>query len=188
MTDPLPTLSRADFDQLLARAIRVDAEGAERLDLEKARSIAAELGVSTTAWETALCEQEADRASAELARVARKERTRLKLVALAGIAAGVLSGALANRLSDGVMLLGGFSIVVAAGLMIDGLRHRSVRQTQLELASWWGAVLSGIFLGLGQIHIDPIVFVGTAWTGSALLTWALDRFRNKAQATPPLVI
>ena len=55
MDDPL---SRTEFDRLIARASKLDADGIGQLDLERARAIALEVGISPAAWDAALAERE----------------------------------------------------------------------------------------------------------------------------------
>ena len=185
MTEQPASLSRVAFDRLIARAIKLDEEGNERIDLERARAIADELGISASAWEAALRErgwaQEGGLQGAGL-----RLRGRPLLVALVGLAAGALSGALANRLGDGVLLLGGMAVAAAVGLVLNGWRRRSVRSTQVELAAWWLSVPVGIMLGLRAFHGDPVVFASVAWAGCASLGFALERLGRRDPSPSPL--
>jgi len=185
MTEQPASLSRTAFDRLIARAIKLDEEGNERIDLERARAIADELGISAPAWEAALRERGWAREGG-LQGGGLRLRGRPSLVALVGLAAGALSGALANQLGDGVLLLGGVAIAAAVGLVLDGWRRRSVRSTQVELAAWWLSVPAGILLGMRAFHGDPVVFASVAWAGCASLGFALGRLSRRAPSPSPL--
>ena len=186
MTEHMASLSRVAFDRIIARAIRLDEEGLERIDVERARAIASELGVSAPAWDAALHEWEAA-AQADTARgAARRLRGRLSIIALVGGVAGGLSGALAGRSEDGVLYLGAAAVAAGVALVVDGVRRRSARSTHVDLAVWWLAVPVGIMLGMGQAHGDPLVFAATSWAGCAALGFALDRLRNRAPSPTQL--
>lgn len=176
MTEPTSGLSRLGFDRLISRALELEEEGNEQIDLERARAIASELGISAAAWEAAVREREA--AAARSARL--RLRGRAALVALVGLVTGGLGGAMASRLADGVPVLGGVAVAVGVALAVSGIRRRSMRGTQTELAAWWLSVPAGIMLGLGELHGDPMVFASTAWVGCASLSVILDRLRRRA--------
>ena len=178
MIEQPASLSRVAFDRLIARAIKLDEEGNERIDLERARAIADELGISAPAWEAALRER-GGAWEGVLQGTGVRLRGRLSLIALVGVAAGALSGALANQLGDGVLLLGGMAVAAAVGLVLDGWRRRSVRSTQVELATWWLSVPVGIMLGMRAFHGDPVVFASVAWAGCALLGFTLERLGRR---------
>jgi hypothetical protein len=186
MTEESSSLSRGGFDRVIARALEIDEEANDRIDLERARAIAHELGIGDSAWEAALREQAAA-AKAAASRAARlRLRGRAVLVALAGLVTGGLSGALASRSGDGVLLLGGAAVAVGAALAVDGIRRRSMRGTQAELAAWWLSVPAGIMLGMGGVHGDPMVFAAAAWVGCAALGFTLDRLSRRALPPEPL--
>lgn len=183
MTKDDSSLSRGDFDRLIARAITLDKESGERIALDQARAIADELGVSAPAWDAALSEREPLRAT----RVSLSWRSlvprRARLIALAGIGAGALSGALADRLGDGVLLLGTLAIAAAVALVVDENRQRSMRDTQVALAAWWASVAAGIMVGMGAPNVDPVVFAGVAWLGCASFGFIFDRLTHRIAET-----
>lgn len=182
MTELAPGLSRIDFDRLIARALELEEAGTEQIDLERAREVATELGISASAWEAALREREV--------RGARSARLRLRgraaLVALAGLLTGGLGGAFAARSGDGVLLLGGAAVAVGVALVVNGLRRRPVRGTQAELAAWWLSLPAGIMLGLGEPHGDPMVLASAAWVGCAALGATLGRLGRRPGSPGPL--
>lgn len=182
MTEPTSGLSRIGFDRLIARALELEEAGNEQIDLERARAIATELGISASAWEGALREREVG--AARSARLRR--RGRAALVALAGLVTGGLGGAFASQSGDGVLLLGGAAVAVGVALAVNGIRRRSMRGTQAELAAWWLSVPVGIMLGLGEPHGDPMVFASAAWVGCASLGVTLGRLGRRARSPGPL--
>lgn len=185
MTDPGASLSRADLDRLIARASTLDAEGQERVDLDQARSIAQDLGISESAWNAALAEREEVVRTVQARATARQLTLRTRLIAATGLVSGALSAAFMSQLGDGVLFLGGVAIAAGVALVVDGLRRRSMKRTQIELAAWWLSLTVGIMVGLGQLHFDPIAFTGVSWLGCASLLFSL-RFRRRAPRPTPM--
>jgi len=186
MTEESTSLSRVGFDRVIARALEIDEEGNDRIDLERARAIAHELGIGASAFEAALREQAAAAQAAADRRAKVRIRGRAALVALVGLVAGGLAGALASQLADGVLLLGGTAVAAGVALAVNGIRRRSMRGTQTELAAWWLSVPAGIMLGMGEFHGDPMVFAAAAWVGCASLGFTLDRLSRRAPPPGPL--
>jgi hypothetical protein len=186
MTEESSSLSRVGFDRVIARALELDEEGSDRIDLGRAQAIAHELGIGASAWEAALREQAAAAEAAAARRARLRLRGRAALVALVGLVTGGLAGAQANQLTDGVLLLGGAAVAAGVALAVNGIRHRSVRGTQAELGAWWLSVPAGIMLGMGEFHGDPMVFAAAAWVGCAALGVTFDRLRRRAPSPRPL--
>jgi hypothetical protein len=184
MTERPSSLSRVDFDHLIARAIKLDDEGNERIDLDRARAIAEDLGISASAWDSALRERESLAPPPGAREVVRQLRGRSSIIALAGLVAGGLSGALAGSSAEGVVLLGGAAIAAGVALVVDGIRRRSARSAQVDLAAWWLSVPAGIMLGMMGTHPDPLLFAAASWAGCASLGFLLDRWRHRAPSQP----
>lgn len=182
-------LSRADFDRLIARASKLDDEGIGQLDLERARVIAMEVGISPEAWETALQEralvpQESSVAPLPLPRL--KLDARVGVIALVGIVTGALSGTIGNSAGPLALFLGALAIAVGAGLAVFGSFKSSHRATQLEVAAWWVSVFTGIVVGLQQVHSDPIVFGSLGWAACAALAYGVRRWIRRDPAPSSL--
>ena len=180
MTEESSSLSRAGFDRVIARALEIDEEGNDRIDLEHARAIAHELGIGDSAWEAALQEQTAAAMTAASRAAGLRLRGRVVLLSLAGLVTGGLGGAFASQPGDGVLLLGSAAVAVGVALARGGIRRRSTRGTQAALAAWWLSVPAGIMLGMGEFHGDPMILAAAAWAGCAALGVALGRLRRRA--------
>lgn len=186
MTTPSASLSRLEFDRLMARASRRNDEGSERIDLERARAIAQDLGINAAAWDAAFHEEQAAMQIERAQRAARQLRRRASIVALAGITAGGLSGTMASQWSDGVLFLGGAAVAAAVAHLILSGRRQPMRRIQVDLAAWWLSIPAGIMLGMRGSNGDPFVFAAVSWAACAALSVAIDRTRHRAPAPPPL--
>ena len=178
MDDPL---SRAEFDRLIARASKLDADGIGQLDLERARAIALEVGISPAAWDAALAERESAPVQAPAMHAMQSSAsrfefgTRAKMIGLVGLVTGALSGTIGSSAGPLALFLGALAIGVGAGLAVFGAFRSSHRATQLEVATWWASVFLGIVIGLQQVHTDPVVFAAVGWSISAALAYGLRR-------------
>ena len=56
MTPSDADLTRESFESVIARAVELDDQGTERVDPERARTIATELGITSAIWDRALAE------------------------------------------------------------------------------------------------------------------------------------
>jgi hypothetical protein len=184
MSKRLPSLSQETFERLIARAIELDDAGNDRIEFERARAVAQELGISPAAWDAALRERElmAETAAVHDAAVARRRRP--LMVALAGTVAGALAGVMAPHLDTGVLALGATAVAAGAALIVDGARRGASRDAQVDLAAWWLSLAAGIMAGMGEVHVDPAVFAGVSWVGCAALGLALRRRRHTALIEP----
>ena len=179
MTDPEGRLSPETFERLIARAIELDEQGGERLDAARARSIAEELGISEAAWNEAMRER-------RLALRVPKAKPEPSIgpwsslrVALAGLAAGGLTGMATAAFNGGDLALGSALVLTA----IAFVAHRTLRtpmwRAQLELGMWWITVPIGIMLGHGELLNDPLWFAALAWVGSACVGGAVAGLRRR---------
>lgn len=183
MTRPESSLTRADFDRIIARAMELDQH--DRVDLAQARAIAEELGVSTEAWEAALRERDVETPAPTPAPrrsfFGRRCRgggwswRRIGWIAGAGFGLGVIGGAFGGGPGDAGVAFGVAAIAMGLSLVVDGHRRGDPRATHAALAGWWAALAMGIMVGLGKAHPDPIAFATVAWLGCATLAVVLDR-------------
>lgn len=181
MTERTSTLSQDAFERLIARAVEMESAGSGRIDLERARAIALELGISAEAWEAALSERPLLERSFPVRKAAGLHNRRPLAVAVTGVVAGALAGLSAGLLGDAALVLGGLAVAAGAALVVDGMRRRSWSSAHLDLAAWWLALPVGIALGMGELHADPIAFGVGSWMGCAALSVAL-RWRSRKSA------
>ncbi len=186
MTNLPASLSRSEFDRIVARAIQLDEDGRERIDIAQATQIAQELGIAPDAWEAAV--REFPRAQTTVAAQPPTKETVLRIVVAAtfGFGAGLFAG------STGWADVS-FAIVMwlAAGAMaVRGITSRTARTLRLELASMWLTLPFGIMIGAGKVLTDPLWFAAFSALGSVVFAsgvrvW-LARLRSKPQpdATP----
>ena len=181
-------LSRTDFDQLIARASTLDAEGIGQLDLERARAIALEVGISPEAWDAALLERAGTPVVDSPVRPSLPFTFTPSVLAIAisGVVTGLLSGTIGSSAGPLALFLGALAIVVGGAVAVAGATRISARANQLQVAAWWFSVTAGILLGLRIVHPDPLVFGSLGWAGCASLTWAVRRWMRRTPAPSTL--
>ena len=181
-------LSRHEFDRLLARASLLDAEGAGHLDLERARAIALEVGISPEAWDAALLEGPGTPAvvTAERQPISLHWSRGASAIAITGLVTGLLSGTIGSSAGPLALILGALAIVVGGAVAIAGAVRTSARDNQLQVAAWWLSVTVGIVLGLRNVHPDPLVFGSLGWAGCASLAWIVRRWMHRTPAPSSL--
>ena len=177
-------LSPDGFEQLLERAIRIDAEGRELIDHDRAREIASELGVSEAAWNAALLER-----TEALARRRDPDRRafsirRLGLAIASGGIAGGIMGVISAASAGNDILVGGAVIGAAVTLGAYESIRSSLRQAHAGLAGWWLAAGVGITLGLREPTSDVGWYVALSWTGCALAIAGFDVLRRRSKGAP----
>lgn len=190
-------LTQDAFERLLARAVQIDDAGHERIDLDRARAIALEVGVSAGAWEAALREMHPPipTRSATPTPVAHASASASRSwngplsIALVGGVLGAVAGFAAPRLGDAVIAAGVFAIAAGVALAVKESYQQRVRARSYALAAWWLAVPAGIMIGMREPHIDPIVFGAVSWAWcelvGAALRWRTRSAReNSASVTP----
>lgn len=183
-------LSQDAFERLLARAVQIDDAGHERIDLDRARAIALEVGVSAEAWEAALREidQPVPKHSATPTPVAHTTvntpRSTLGVlsIALVGGVLGTIAGFAAPRLGDAVIAAGVLAIAGGVALAVKESYLQRVRARSYALAAWWLAIPAGIMIGMREPHIDPIVFGAASWAWCEAVGAALRWHTRRAAA------
>ena len=181
-----PNLPRAAFERIIGRAMEIDAQGKERIDLERAKAIASELGVSPAAWDAALLERTNTRVESDSAPPVPLDAERVLALGGAGGIAGTSMGLISAASSGNDILIGAALITAALGVGTLEYRRHSMRQAQASVAAWWTAVTVGIAIG-SDMTGDALWFATLSWAGSAmtlLLAKLLERRTTDAsQAT-----
>lgn len=185
-------LTQESFEQLLARAVELDDAGHERIDLDRARTIALEVGVSANSWDAALRERQQLSAIAPVVRTSastpgRSSRNPSK-VALVGGVLGMLAGMAAPLLGDAAIAAGALAIAAGIALTFEKSHNQSKRSRSLTLMAWWAAIPTGIMLGMREPHADPIIFGATSWLWCEAVGAALRWYARRLQAKPITVI
>ena len=175
---PDAKLSPQTFEDLITRAVEIQAREGEGIDLARARQIAAELGVNSASWEAALREH----ADANQAPSSGLDLSRVAAVAAGGVFIGALLVAIGGSGLKAILVGGS---VIAAGLALGGyevLRSR-LRNGEAHIAAWWAGVPTGIALWHGDLPIDAGTYAFLSWAGS---TAALALFAAVRRHAPGL--
>ena len=184
MIDKRSTVTRDEFDRLVARAVELEEAGPERVTMSRAGQIAAELGITPAAWEAAALEFSVNPSGLPDTHGGSPSAARTLAVMGFGFAAGFTSGAFGA--SDVYFAAGMWA--VAAAIAVTGSRSRSRVATILELAAWWMAVPIGIMVGASKFLTDPIWFGAFSVAGSVLFLEGLRWWARRKPATlPPAV-
>jgi hypothetical protein len=166
-------LSQDTFEKLIARASEIDAQGKALVDIERARQIAMDLGITPEAWNAAVREH-SDAVAVAPAPPPRSENTvglvRTGLVAVSGLVAGVLLSQV-----HGSALIPGALMVAASLELVRRNRHRGKMATVAEMTALWVAVPTGIFLDRRELLTDPLWFAMWSWIGCAAFMLLLPR-------------
>jgi hypothetical protein len=169
------TLSRADFDRILTRALELEANGDDVITEARAQEIAIELGISPDAWITALAEYRRDPVPDQPPPSGRTWR-RWTLLALSGFSVGAVWSTLRRTLEipgayDRPMSVALLGIGLAIGLW--QLNHRGLRDSVRDLTAWWGSLPFGFAIGFGG---DALWFALTAWSVCAVVAAGFGRW------------
>ena len=182
MIDERSTVTRDEFDRLVARAVELEEAGPERLTMSRAGQIAAELGITPMAWEAAVREFSVNPSRLPDTHGSPSAARTLAVMGL-GFAAGFTSGAFGA--SDVYFAAGMW--LVAAAIAVTGSRSRSRTATVLELAAWWLAVPIGIMVGASRFLTDPMWFGAFSVAGSVIFHEGLRWWaRRRPVPLPPV--
>ena len=182
MPKPEELISQETLQRLVARAVELDDQRRERVNLATARDIARELGISEEAWDAAVLEYRRSRASRP-ARNPRQSALRTAFMGAIGLVAGAASvsfGMVTDDVAAGALLVA-WSILFA-------IRARRSRTPNVftQLGAWWAAVPLGIMLASGEVLTDPIWFAALSFAGSAALArLMLHEPRDEGRSGPP---
>jgi hypothetical protein len=168
MKDTPRSLSRSDFDRVVARAIQLDEAGQERIDLSRASEIARELGIAPDAWAAAVREFEQSPSPMAVSASARETAFRVAVAASLGFGAGLFSGMSGwDEIPFAVAMW-----IAAAVIAVRGARSRTASGTLAELSAMWFTLPFGIMIGAGKFLTDPLWFGALSALGSAAFaTW-----------------
>ena len=179
MNRPDLKLSPETFERLIGRAVEIDDQGNERIDEVRAREIAAELGVSPAAWDTAIREWSEARGKVAPAAGVKLTMARLLVAAGGGGVGGVVMGMVSAASSGNDIAIGSALVAAAGGLAAHEYIRRSFRQAQSSVAVWWIAAAGGITLGLGETSSDALWYSAFSWAGCALAVTIADLVRRR---------
>jgi hypothetical protein len=192
MTERKPTVTRPDFEELIGRALAIQDRAGERVELERARAIAMELGVSPEAWEEALTER---RLAAEAAAQAPAQQSApatglpkplaitalatlpVRALAVTGASLGFASALIASRLGDVAIPLGVAGYALGCWLALETAR-RDTQGVRVRVAAWWTSVTIGMIIGIGGPHPDPIAYGVVGWALGDAVAWLVRRFQR----------
>ena len=191
--EPL-SMSNEVLEQLIARALQLDDERSQRIDLARAREIALELGIRAEAWEAAVAEHLVSRGAVTPTRDVPRSRSRWRSAipaALGGLAAGGVMGAVSAASTGDDIMIGSALVVVSAAFAIGQTVHRPREEAQRNVAIWWTSTAAGMLAGLGSFSAEVLWFSAWAWAGCAglgvVLTAAAGRlgeFFSPTTTTP----
>ena len=172
-------LSKAEVDQALARALRLEELQGESISLDRATQVAAELGITPASWQSAV---EGVRAEA-----ARRKAPYLfgvwrapAILALFTFGFGALWSVLKGPDTPGVnwdvpATIG--LVAIALGLGIWRVRRNQLTQYLRDLTGYWAGFPFGFAVGFGN---DALWFSLTGWTLSALIAFITSRHPQRA--------
>lgn len=179
-------LSQETFEKLIARASEIDAEGTQRIDLERARHIARELGITDEAWQAAVLERQAVVSAASEPEMTPDLRSHLFWsIGLAALGWAVGAGMVASPLSD---LASGAAIVAGALAYVTWRWNRPVSWTLLRLLVFWVAVPVGIDVAAGELWTDPFWFAGWSMLACSVVALVIPRVIRRLRAGSPPTI
>ena len=174
MTDSREIVTQETLQRLIGRAVELAERETDGVTLERAREIALELGVSSTAWDAAVLEfrRASDR---RLVPLRRRNLSRLVMMAALGLAAGSAAAVIGESTGD---VAAGAVLVAWSVAFAMRARGAIAPHVLAQLAAWWAAVPLGIMWMHGEVLTDPLWFAAFSWIGSAALTKLLPDFRN----------
>lgn len=164
------SLSSEVLEQLIARALQLDDERSEQIDLARAREIALELGIREEAWEAAVGEHLAARGPVLPTRRVPGSPSRWQSsipAALGGLAAGGLMGAVSAASSGDDIMIGSALVAVSVAVAITQTIRLPREEAQRNVAIWWTSTAAGMLAGLGSFSAEVLWFSAWAWAGCA---------------------
>ena len=181
MTQPDPGLSPETFERLIARAMQIDEQGKERIDAVRAREIAADLGITGAAWDTAVREWTEARGQVLVTEEPGPslDFKRMLGAAMIGGAAGGAMG-LASVASSGNDIAVGGALIASAGILAlrESVRH-SLWQAHAGLAAWWIAAGPAIMISVNGVNEDILAYTIFSWAGCAGALTLFDLVRRR---------
>ena len=174
MTDSNEIVTQETLQRLVGRAIELAEKETDGVTLERAREIALELGISSTAWDAAVLEF---RRTADRHVVTRRSGglSRLVMMAALGLVAGSAAAVIGESTGD---VTAGAVLVAWSVAFAIRARGAVTPRVLAQLAAWWAAVPVGIMWMHGEVLADPLWFAAFSWIGSAALTKFLPSLRN----------
>jgi hypothetical protein len=196
MTERKPTVTRPDFEDLIGRALAIQDRSGERVELDRARAIAMELGVSPEAWDEALEERRLAVESPQtpsapsavpqtgakpfsIAALSAMSPTRLAVI---GTLLSASATVVASRLGGIEVPLGAAGLVLGMLLAVEHARRAPAGWTP-RLGVWWASISVGMMIGIGGGHPDPIVYGAAGWLTSETVAWFMRRRANTPEPT-----
>jgi hypothetical protein len=186
MTEAKPTVTRPAFEELIARALEIQDRDGERVELDRARAIALDLGVSPEAWATALEERQRmfDASSSappadRLTPMGRQgiawfaSMTNRVLFVTAGL--GAVSAFVATRLGGIEIPLGAAGLAMGALIAVEGTGANTVASGRKRNLAWWASLTLGLMVGIGGPHPDPIAYGIGGFLLSESVAWFMRR-------------
>jgi hypothetical protein len=174
-------LSPDTFERLIARAIQIDEQGKERIDAVRAREIAADLGISGSAWDAAVREWSEARQPAGRVRQPRQavELRRVLGAAVLGGVGGTLTGVISVASTGNDIAVAG--ALIAAAAVVGGHEYfrRSFWQAQLALAAWWAVATPAIMISVDGVNGDISAYGIFSWAGCAGALTLFDLIKRR---------
>lgn len=166
MTDP--PLSKAEFDQILARALRLEELQEQGISPDRAAQVASELGISPASWHAALKSVKGEQSPDQTSYLLGAWR-QPAIFALLTFGFGALWSVLKGPDAPGenwdvpVMVL---MVGIALGIGVRHVRRNNPIQYLRELVGYWAGFPFGLAVGFGG---DALWFSLTAWTLCAVV-------------------
>jgi hypothetical protein len=161
-------LSKAEFDQVLACALRLEELREQGISPDRAAQVASELGISPTSWDAAIQAVKGEQSPNPMSYLLGAWR-RPTILALLTFAFGALWSVLKGPDAPGenwdvpvtVLMVG-----IALGIGVRHLRRNNPIQYLRDLVGYWAGFPFGLAVGFGG---DGLWFSLTAWTLCAVV-------------------
>ena len=191
MNEP-SSISNENLERLIARALELEDEREQRLDLARAREIALELGVREDAWDAAVSEHLSVRyamsqtmppAMATISAPGSRWRGPLSAV-VGGLAAGGIVGAVSAASSGDDIMIGSALVAVSAAYAVGQSLRRTGVESRRHIAIWWTSTAAGMLAGLGSFSAEILWFSAWAGLGCAGLAAAASTLARRVADHP----
>lgn len=160
-------LSKAEFDQVLARALRLEELQEQGISPDRAAQIATELGISSASWQAALHAVKDEHSPHQTSLLGAWRRPAILALLTCGFGAlwSVLKGpdAPGENWDVPVSIL---MVGIALGIGVRHIRRNNPIQYLRDLIGYWAGFPFGLAVGFGG---DALWFSLTAWTLCALV-------------------